>query len=125
MNKAVCVLVYTLQIFLFAHDKMSSGQVSNRSFVRMLVGGVRGLKKNYPQVPEHILNQSLRTFPASKKIQVSTKRLMETVNRLYSKYLLNTVKTAAKKRTPFGFMARLSLKTKRTMKPRVNNVMRN
>jgi predicted alpha/beta-fold hydrolase len=111
-----------MTFFLFADDKMVSGQVSNRSFVRMLVGGVRGLKKNYPHVPEHILNESLRTFPASSKIQVSTKRLMETVNRLYSKYLLNTVKTVARKRKTFlSFLASHPKAKKRVS----NNVMYN
>ena len=98
---------------------MSSGQVSNRTFVKMLVGGSRGLKREYPHIPSPILQTALRTFPVSGKIQVSTKRLKEKINNLYANYLLKKIKSVPRtKRLPFGFMARYAIKTKKTMKPR-------
>jgi len=97
---------------------------SNRAFVKSLVGGVKGMKKNYPHVPESILQKALNTFRPSTRIEVSTKRLVDTVERLYSNHLLNTVKTVAKKkRLPISFLRKYSIKTKKTMKPRTPSTM--
>jgi len=97
---------------------------SNRAFVKSLVGGVKGLKKNYPHVPESILQKALNTFLPSTKIDVSAKHLVRKVESLYSNHLLNKVKTVTKKRRlPIGFLRKYSIKTKKTMKPRPPSTM--